>query len=189
MSVLEEDTQRAGSREPTENKDPVDGIREKVMCNGGMKITTESSENGSGRGEEDSDPLDRSGTGSERCRHLDTRWTRDEEAVLNPQDISVNGHSSDSTSSGDETEEGDFAANWYVPLPQDPHQDDDDGAEEEEEEGEGWSKGTTGLSPPHREEQKEKEPFGGPDGVVGGASADKIKPLSTMEDSKFRLLC
>ena len=149
-------------------KDCVDGRGEKVICNGKAQRT---SENGSVSRDNLDCPDNSQVSGiDEVCDSLDTRWTRNEETVLNSKDPSCNSNTSDNTSSGDETEEGDFAANWYVPLPQDPSQSDD-----EAEDGEDWSKGASGLTQGQEEEEvsEDVEPH-----------IRDVKPVSKMEDSK-----
>ena len=164
-------------------KDRVDGRGEKVVCNGEVQRTSALIENGS-MSEDNPDSHDKSQVpDDEVCDPLDTRWTRNEETVLDSKDPSCNSRVSDNTSSGDETEEGDFATNWYVPLPQDSRQSDDEEAEQEED-GVDWTKVTSGFTQVHEEKQKEEISEDVDQSV--GAAVRVVKPLSKMDDSKSR---
>lgn len=162
----------------TGTKDRVDGMGEKVICNGEAQRTSKLTENGSVSGDNLDHPDNYQVSGNQVCDPLDTRWTKNEETALNSKDPSCNSHSSDNTSSGDETEESDFAANWYVPLPQDPSQSDDEGVEHKEE-GQEWSKGASGLTQAQEEEEISEDV----EQTVGMPVRD-VEPVSRMEDSK-----
>ena len=176
MSEMERDTERVSSLEIVGSKGNGDEIEGKVTCNGEIVRTSEPLKNGSMSvgGESTKDSFDVAGS-----EPLDTRWRGDEEALtdLNYKDPPRNGHTPDSSSSedDDETEGGAFAANWYVPLPQDPQESDEEEAEEEEE----WSKGAAGLLQDPQDEESEHQP----DQNASG-SLKEVKPTSKMEDSE-----
>ncbi len=163
-------------------EDNVGKIGEKVNCNGEILRT--------------SDPL-KDGSTSVNKRHMDTmndeaacssadtQWTtKDEQISSNSKDPTHNNHNSDSTSSEDEMEgQGDFAANWYEPLPQDPQESDE---EEEVEESEQRSETAIGSGQPLQGKQdgeREEE-----EGEGQGASVqpvEEIQAASPMEDSEL----
>ena len=173
----------------TEVDSDTDGSLKKVVCNGETQRTLELAGSGAEAvksGAKISPEL----AGDDLSDSLDTRWRRegDKAVSLDSNDPPHNGHKSESSSSGDdegnEDQEGDFAANWYMPLPQDPQPSD----EEEDEEGtteEGgsvsWSKGLSELSLAREKEEKLDDPSG----MSAAASAAEFKPSSTMEDSEY----
>ena len=141
---------------------------EKVNCNGEVLRT--------------SDPL-KDCSRSENTEQLDTTGgAGDEQTASYSKDPTTHSnHNSESSSSEDEMEgQGDFAANWYVPLPQDPGESDD----EEGGEGEGseqWSEAAIRGQPLLRKQDGEEE------GEGQGASSqqvEEVKAASQMEDSE-----
>ena len=160
-------------------KDNVEEKEEKLNCNGDMPRTSEPSKDGSTSiNRELTEFRDNTeASGGELCSPIDTKWAGDGRTVSSSKDPSCNNHNSDSTSSEDETEGGGFAANWYVPLPQDPQQSD---KEEEGEDSEQWRDVATGAAlQAHQDEEEEVEGQGASDRVK------EIQPASRMEDSEL----
>lgn len=156
------------------------GSVENFTCNGGVLRTSEPSKDDltshENRGHTDSMNTF-SAVGDEECGSLGTHSTKDQ--MYNSKDPSCNSHTYDSTSSEDETE-GEFAANWYVPLPQDPQQSDEEG----EGDSENWSKGASD-SLQGGEDYEEEEQLGA---QSISSTVGEVKPASVMEDSEFGLL-
>ena len=120
-------------------------------------------------------------TGDGHCSNVDARLEGDEAINVSPfkGNLFCNHHNSDSSSSEGEAEEpGEFPANWYMPLPQDPQHSDEEGGEEG---GDQWSGAAiAGVLEGKEEELKDQ-----------GATArvEEIKPASQMEDSELIILC
>jgi hypothetical protein len=128
-------------------------------------------------------------SGEAACSSADTQWTtRDEQISSNSKDPTHNNHNSDSTSSEDEMEgQGDFAANWYEPLPQDPRESDE---EEEGEEREQQSEAAIGSGQPplqgKQDGEREEE-----EGEGQGASVQRVEGIqaaSLLEDSELEII-
>ena len=172
--------EHSGDLQPEGAKENVGKRGERVNCNGEMLRTSEPLKDGSKS--ENERHMD--STGGEVCGSVDTRWAEDEHTASNSKDPTHNNHNSGSSSSEDETEgQEDFAANWYVPLPQDPRESDED-EEGEGGESEQWSKAATGSRPLQKkqggEEVDEEE---GQDASVQQVA--EVKAASQMEDSEL----
>lgn len=166
----------SGDLQPERAKEDVEKREGKVNCNGEMLRTSESLKDGSKC--ENKRHMDT--TSSEICSSVDTQWAGDEQTASNSKDSTRNNHNSDSSSSEDETEgQGDFAANWYVPLPQDPQESDEE--EGEGEEGEQWSEAATGSQSLRGKQNGEEEEGQG----ASVQQVEEVKAASQMEDSEL----
>lgn len=164
----------SGDLQPEGAEDNVGKREKKMNCNGEVLRTSDPLKEGSTSGNKRQTDT-RSG---DVCSSADTQWAGDEQITSNSKDPTHNDHNSESTSSGDE---GDFASNWYEPLPQDPRESDED---EEGEERERWSEAATGGHPLQGRQDGEKED----EGEGQGASvqqAKEVKAASLMEDSEL----
>lgn len=151
---------------------------EKVNCNGEVLRTSDPLKDCSRS--ENTEQLDT--TGGAVCSSVNTKQAGDEQTASYSKDSTThNNHNSDSSSSEDEMEgQGDFAANWYVPLPQDPGESD----EEEGGEGEGseqWSEAAIRGQPLPRKQDGEEE---GEGQGASGQQVEVVKAASKMEDSE-----
>lgn len=159
----------SGDLQPEGDKEDVGKRGEKVNCNGEVLRTSDPLKDVSTS--ENKRLMD--STDGEVCSSVGTQWAGDDQSTSNSKDSTHKNDSSDSSSSEDETEgQGDFAANWYVPLPQE--------SDEEEGESEEWSEAATGDRPLQGKQDGEKKE---------GQSADvqraeDVKAASQMEDSK-----
>ena len=163
--------------QPIGVEDNVEERKERVKYNGRILRTSEPLKDGStseNRGH--TEHMDSTEvTSSEVCCSVDTRLEENEQTALNSKDPSQNNHNSDSSSSEDETEgQGDFAANWYMPLPQDPR--------EEEEDSEQWSEAATAHCPMQGEQDGEEEEE---DQGTSAQQGEQVKAASRMEESEL----
>lgn len=164
----------SGYLQPEGGEDNVGKRGEKVNCNGEVLRTSDPLKEGSTNGDKGQTDT-RSGEGCSPV--VDTQWVGDEQITSNSKDPTHNGHNSESTSSDDE---GDFAANWYEPLPQDPRESD------EEEEREKWSEATTGSqSLQGRQDGEKEEEEEGKGQSTSVQQAEEVKAASLMEDSEL----
>lgn len=183
MSELVKGTAKVSGLGRVGSQDAVDETRETLTHNEEVIRTAELPSNSSVCGE-NGDTINRFETVD--IAPLDTRWRGDQSTGFNCKDPSWNGQTHESTSSeeeeDDEQEGGAFAANWYVPLPQDPQQSDEEG-DEEGDSGQ-WSEGASGLLQPNEEDEEVSEGAGRSD----SASDFDVKPSSKMEDSELQRL-
>ena len=169
--------------QPIGAKENVEERREKVNCNGEALRTSEPLKYGLTSENIDHIMDSPKASSSEVCNSIDTQWAGDEQTASSSKEPSQNNHNSDSSSSEDETEgQGDFTANWYVPLPQDPQESDEEGGGEGED-SEQWSEAATGgtLQAQHDGEEEGKEEGQG----ASTQQVEEVKAASRMEDSEF----
>ena len=162
---------------PVDAKSGMDKDVNKIRCNGETQRTLEPAESDLAAGE--SGGTASSGLADSSLRDcLDTRWRREEE---DPPCKSDKSESSSSGGEGEDTEdqEGEFPANWYMPLPQDPQPSDEEVEEAEEVASEQLSRGASELPQTDQGDEQLEDVS-----EMLAASASEVKPSSTMEDSE-----
>ena len=170
---------RSEDLQPVKAKDKLEERSEKV--NGNVEIRGTSYHSKDASKYEDNtctEDMTNGTAGDGHCSNVDAQLEGDEAINVSTfkENQFCNHHNSDSSSSEGEAEEpGEFPANWYMPLPQDPQHSDE---ERGEEGGDQWSGAAiAGVLEGKEEELKDQ-----------GATArvEEIKPASQREDSKLK---